>query len=812
MFVFKPVTERVKAMRERYRTTVPKICIARYKLITDYYMAHPEQTGILKRAGAMKYIFENMPVRVEPGEIIVGAQGTTYRSCAIYPEYSIGSLPMEIKSGNVTSRKYDPYLIDKEDGDYILATADFWQKESMGAKMNAYSVDGFLPYDGSGTTTCSFAFGASGPVGHFCTGYNTALRKGFGAIKAEADGKMRKMEEDGIYGSDIEKYYFYKAVSMVSEGMITLTKHYAQKVEELAAAERDPERKKELEMMADCLNWCMEKPARGFLDAVQTLFMYQTCLALEGNMHGMSWGRIDQYLGDYYRKDIEAGVLTPEYGQEIMDLFYLKVAEMNKFWGDAGEYGQPGYTSGQLMTLGGVDPKTGEDATNDVTFMMLQTSGRLVLHSPPQALRVHKGTPDELWEAAIKTTKICGGVPSFENDEVIIPALMDRGLPLESARNYCAIGCVEPGGTGDEWPACGGNGACSYFNMANALWLGINNGVNPMPTFRWTKTYEANRQTGLPTGYLYEMQSMDEVFEAYKKQIEFFVKWHVTLTNNFEYLAREIIPLPVVSATMDGCMEKGRDVMWGGARYNSTGLAGVGIGNVADSLQMIEHLCFKTKKCTTRELYDALINNWEGYEELRDYVRNRAPHYGNNDPEADKWVGPAAKVFADAINRSTGPRGRWSAGLYPVTTNVAFGAQTAATPDGRKKGEPLADGVSPVQQMDKNGPTAVLTSTTQFNHRLFPNGTLLNMKFHPSVVSREDSIPKLTSVMKTFFFTFLGMELQLNIVSSDTMRKAQANPDEYRDLVVRIAGFSVYFVEMHRAGQNDLISRTELMM
>ena len=205
MFVFKPVTERVKAMRERYRTTVPKICIARYKLITDYYMAHPEQTGILKRAGAMKYIFENMPVRVEPGEIIVGAQGTTYRSCAIYPEYSIGSLPMEIKSGNVTGRKYDPYLIDKEDGDYILATADFWEKESMGAKMNAYSVDGFLPYDGSGTTTCSFAFAASGPVGHFCTGYNTALRKGFGAIKAEADGKMRKMEEDGIYGSDIEK-------------------------------------------------------------------------------------------------------------------------------------------------------------------------------------------------------------------------------------------------------------------------------------------------------------------------------------------------------------------------------------------------------------------------------------------------------------------------------------------------------------------------------------------------------------------------------------------------------------------------------
>ena len=811
MYTLKPLTERAKRVRERYRNTEPKICIARYRLVTEFYQEHTQLRGILKRACAMKHVFDHLPVRVEDDDVIVGALGTTFRSCAIYPEYSLGSLAREIANGNISSRKYDPYLIDPEDGQYIMDTAEFWEKESMQAIMSEYTVDGFMPHNGSGTTTHGALFVSSGPVGHFCTGYNTAIRKGFGAIRDEAGEKMRRMEEDGIYGTDIDKYYFYKAVAIVCEGMINFTKRYALKVEEMAEAETRPERKAELLKMADCLNHVTEKPARTFMEALQGLFLYQICLSLEGNLHGMSWGRLDQYLGDFYERDIAEGTVTPEYAQELLDLFYLKLAEMNKFWGDMGENGQPGYTSGQLITIGGVDPDTGEDATNEVTYMCLQSSGRLVLHDPPQALRVHKGTPDSLWEAAIETNRICGGVPSFENDEIIIPSLLDRGLSERSARNYCAIGCVEPGGTGDEWPACGGTGSASYFNLVNTLWIAINNGTNPKKVVNhFTQEEYPPRQTGLPTGFLYEMNSMDEVVDAYRKQIEFFVKWHVTLTNNFEYVARNVIPLPVVSCTMDGCMEKGADVMWGGARYNSTGLAGVGIGNVADSLQMIDHLCFKTKKCTTKELLDALLADWEGYEDLRSYVKNQAPHYGNGDPEADKYADIAASIFADAVNRSTGPRGRWSAGMYPVTTNVAFGRQTQATPDGRKTGEPLADGISPVQQMDRNGPTCVLASVGSIGQRQFPNGTLLNMKFSPSCMNGADSVRKLVSLLKTYFFDMLGMEVQINIVSAETMRAAQKDPEAYKNLVVRIAGFSVYFVEMHTSGQNDLISRTEL--
>jgi formate C-acetyltransferase len=322
----------------------------------------------------------------------------------------------------------------------------------------------------------------------------------------------------------------------------------------------------------------------------------------------------------------------------------------------------------------------------------------------------------------------------------------------------------------------------------------------------------ASGQTGPATGYLYEMESFDEVLAAYQRQVEYFVKWHAANINSFEYVARQNVPLPAVSCTVEGCMESGKDVMYGGAKFNSTGIAGIGIGNVADSLQMIKRLCFDEQRCTTRELYDALMNDWQGHEDLLNYVRSEAPHFGNGIEECDEWAGWAADVFAVAVNSCTGPRGRFSAGLYPVTANVAFGLITAATPDGRHLGEPLADGISPVQQMDKQGPTALLHSVSKFDQSKFPNGTLLNMKFHPTALASEEGVEKLAQLIKTYFFNMDGMEMQINVVTSRTLRNAQEQPDEYRDLVVRIAGFSVYFIEMNRFSQDDLISRTELTL
>jgi formate C-acetyltransferase len=306
------------------------------------------------------------------------------------------------------------------------------------------------------------------------------------------------------------------------------------------------------------------------------------------------------------------------------------------------------------------------------------------------------------------------------------------------------------------------------------------------------------------------MESMDEVLEAVDKQMRYFTKWQINDINAWESMAAFHTPLPMLSATVEGCMESGKDVMWGGAKYNSTGNSCIGLGNLADSLNIIDHVCFKEKIATTRELYDALMNNWEGYEELHQYIVGKAPHYGNADPEADKYLDFAASSYAQGIKACSGPRGNQAQpGCYPVTLNVVFGMFTPATPDGRKTGEALSDGISPLQGQDKGGPVCTINSLLNFDQTEYGNGTLCNMKFHPTALSGADGVKKLQNVMQTYFEGG-GMELQLNIVSADTLRDAQENPDNYKDLVVRVAGFSAYFVEVFKESQDDLIRRTEM--
>jgi formate C-acetyltransferase len=808
-WTLKPVTDRVARQREQYRDVKPEVCIARYRILTEFYVNHPELNGILRRAKAMREIFEQIPVRIGDDEVIVGAQSAKYRAGALYPENCVTYIKDEIGSGTIATREIDPYDISVDDRAYINKTVDYWLKgESTHAKTQAYYPEEYAPHDFNGVTMIGRMCISDTPVGHFVTGYDKAIRVGFKAIKAEAEQKMAEIVAQTMPGNTNEQYNFYRAVAIVSEGMITLTKRYAALAREKAAIEKNPARKAELLNMSEVLDWCMENPCRTYHEALQCLYMYQTCLCLEANMHGITMGRVDQYLGDFLERDLASGAVTEAYAQELLDLFYLKVAEMNKPWSGGATQSAPGYTSGQMMAMGGVD-KDGSDASNRVTYMMLQCVSRLVLHDPPQSLRIHKNTPPELWEAAIETTKICGGLPTFENDDVIIPALIKRGLTLEDARNYSPIGCVEPGGNGNDWPACGGTGSMSYINLPNAVLLAINDGRLTMPLF--TPPGGDVPQVGLPTGHLYEMESFEQVKEAYRKQVEYFVRWHVLINNNAEYVTRELLPLPVVSATMGGCMEKGKDVMYGGAKYNGSGIPGIGIGNVADSLYMIKHLCFDTKKCTTRELYDALINNWKSYEDLQQYIKSSNLHYGNAVPEVDALAAWASETFAETITSCTGPRCSYTAAMFPVTANVMFGMFTGATPDGRTAGTPLADGISPVQQMDKNGPTAVVRSVAAIDQTAFANGTLLNMKFSPSALNGKDGITKLSQLIQTYF-ELGGMELQINVISAETLRDAQKNPDNYKNLVVRVAGFSAYFVELHITGQNDLISRTVLEM
>ena len=318
------------------------------------------------------------------------------------------------------------------------------------------------------------------------------------------------------------------------------------------------------------------------------------------------------------------------------------------------------------------------------------------------------------------------------------------------------------------------------------------------------------KQAGLHTGYLYEMKSFEEVLDAVEKQLHYFLSWHMTMTNVYEVASRELHPIPLVSATMDGCMESGLDVTCGGAKYNGTGVSGIGTANVADSLAAIKYMVFDEKRCTAQELYDALMANWEGYESLRQEILNRSRHYGNDDDYVDQYARWVTTLYADQVNHTRTPRGYFKAGLYPVSAHILMGHMTWATPDGRFADEPLADGISPKQGLDKRGPSAILNSASQLETQKDQNGTLINLKFHPKVLEGEDGIEKLRSLIETFF-DMKGMHVQYNVVSTETLRAAQEHPEDYRDLVIRIAGFSAYFVELYKELQDDLIRRNEQM-
>ncbi len=814
MFEFVPVSPRMQEMKDTYRSTERYICVERYRLITDFYKENMALNAMIRRARAFEYLCENMPVRIDPWDVVCGAATSKFGAGLLYPEICCDWLPAELADGSIRTRKSDPYQISDEDAQYIIDTIDFWKDKSLSAMCSASLPEGYKKHAGNGVSVFGLEGRAATCIGHFCPNFEKVIHVGFQTVKDDADTMVRNIEENGLQGDTAEQYYFYQGVSIVCDAMMKFAMRYSKKAAEMRDKEKDPKRREELNMMSESLGRIMREPCKTFYDAIEAVFLYQIALALDGSLNGLSVGRLDQYLGEFYERDLANGTITPEYAQELMDNFFLKIAEVCKVSSANNSESFPGYTSGQLITIGGVK-KDGTDATNAVTYMAIQSAGRLLLHDPPVALRVHKGTPQELWEAAIESTKRVGGVPTFENDDDIIPTLLARGFSHEDALNYCIIGCVEPGGTGCDWPQTGGTGTEPYFILPNVLLLAINNGYVTDPRtleMHLIKSAEGKetetRQVGLPTGYLYDMTSFDQVLTAVRKQMEFFAKWHVANTNQVDYIARSVIPIPLASAMTEGCMESGKDVLSGGAKYNSTGVAGVGFGNLVDSLQLIKHLCFDEKKCTTRELYDAIINDWNGYEDLRAYIKGSAPHYGNAENGPDEYVDWVANTYAEAFATKTGPRGKYSPGLWPVATHILFGKTTGATPDGRKAGSTLSEGISPVQQMDVNGPTAVLRSAAKFSHKAQTNGTLLNLRFHPAALKGEEGDKKLSELMRTYF-DMGGMELQLNVISSETLRKAQKEPDEYKNLVVRVAGFSTYFVSLNNEAQEELISRTE---
>ncbi len=799
MFELKPVTPRVQKLRKIYRDTIPSLDAERVKILTEFSQKNRNDVPVIARAKTLHEILSKMTVRVEPDELLVGNMAKTFRGCCLWPEYGgFGWLIEELDNGRFDKKEVkDGFMyMDDEDREYVHSVEAYWHENCIAAKLNAAMPEELYALANTGVGIDPFTNGTV-PSGHYNANYRKAVEKGFGAIKKNALEKIEEMQ--GRIGShDPEKYFFYKAIVISCDSAILYSKRYAEECRRQANGIVDTKRREELLKMADSLEWIMENPARTFHEALQVCILYQYILLIEGNYLGITIGRLDQHVGDYLKADLEAGLIMMDEAQELMDCFFIKTADLF-FSGPLMISRVAGaYSNNLRITISGRKPD-GSDATNEATFLCLQAASRLKLHDPNLSLGLHKDSPDELIEAGIETSKIVYGIPCIENADLIIDVLHKRGLAIEDARNYCVIGCIELSGSGCEWSNVSSPFSKGFMNIVNVLIQSINNGVNP----------QNKKPGGLETGYLYEMETFEQVKEAFKTQLEYFMDWQFSVNNIMEKVGFQAMPIPMASATMDGCMESGKDMMHGGAKYNSTGMAILGVGTIVDSLSAIKYMVYDKKLCTAKELYDAIMANWEGYELLRERIIKEVPHYGNGDPYADELATWVADLYSNRVNSYKGPRGGYRPGIYSAGAHVLHGYMTWATPDGRRTGQPVSDSASPSQGIVKNGPTGIARSILALNPSNFGNGLQFNMKFHPSSLAGEAGTQKMKQFIRSFFNQG-GMQLQYNVVDAETLKQAQENPDDHRDLVVRVAGFSAYFVELYEDLQNEIITRSEV--
>ncbi|MDR2196424.1 MAG: hypothetical protein LBO07_00445 [Coriobacteriales bacterium] len=813
MYEFRPATDRIQRLRQQVRDRVLHCDAERSNIITAAYKKYENVVPIIKKPLALYELCSQMTVLIGEEELIVGNKGPHIFSSPGFPEWGISDWILgPIESGEWTLEEDGLYhnppdeevrqVIAPKDFEDMKSVVAFWDTHRIGGAADAWKPDEYEEL--ARLDVSSYGPGGMGllclPAGHLVAGYPKIINTGYRAIRDEAQAWI-EAHYGNLMGEDIDRYMFYKSAVIACDAAIRLVSRYAAACAAKAEAEQDPVRRAELEKMAASMEWLAENPARTFWEALQGTMFYQVFMNIDANIPSPALGRIDQYTWPFLERDLAAGTITLDEAQELVDAFFIKA---NCFYG-AGP-GKLVDTTGigntyQHTTVGGVDPKTGEDATNPVTFMVLETVGRLQLHDPTISLRTNAQTPDALWDCAIQTSRLVGGLPLYQNDEVIIPSLMaERGFTLEDARDYGIIGCQEIVGCGNDFPAPNG----LFPPHASVHWgkifdMAINNGINPLN----------GEQASIQTGYLYEMNSIEEVREAVERMGRHIMKLFLSINNYADYVGRYTTTEAPLSISMEGCMEQGKDAAHGGCTYNGWGGTATGFATLADSLSTIKYLVFDKKLVSARELLDAVLANWEGFEDLRQRIVNEVPHYGNADPYVDEELRWCVDMYYRICQECTNVRGgRYTSGLYGASDHVHQGYSTWATPDGRHAGQPIADAMSPAQSRDVNGPTAVFHSTCCFDHHHYLGGIALNLRMHPSALRSEQGAAKLRDLTKTYFDQG-GMEVQYNIVDTDTLRKAQESPSEYRDLVVRIAGYSAYFVELGENLQNDIIARHE---
>lgn len=829
-----PKSSRIPKLVEALYANMPVIESARAKLLTESYKATEGEPMVTRRAEAFAHILRNIPIIIRDNELIVGSSTIAPRGCQTFPEFSFQWLEDELDT--VETRSADPFYIAEETKQELREVHKYWKGKTSSELATSYmDPEAIKAIEHNIFTPGNYFYNG---VGHVTVKYGEVLAIGYKGIIDKAQAELDKCQVgDANY---VTKSHFLNAVILSCQAAIEYAERYAELASQMAAECTDPVRKQELLQISEN---CSRVPANGatsFYEACQSFWFVQQLIQIESSGHSISPGRFDQYMYPYYKEDIDKGVITREFAQELIDCIWVKMNDLNKCRDEESAKGFAGYSLFQNLIVGGQN-KYGEDVTNDLSFMCIEASKQVFLPQPSLSIRVWNGSPHELLMKAADLTRTGIGLPAYYNDEVIIPALQNRGLTLEDAREYNIIGCVEPQKSGKT----NGWHDAAFFNMCRPLELVFSNGV------------DKGAQISIKTGNVEDMTTFEEFYNAYKAQETYMIGLMVNAINAIDTAHSERVPLPFLSCMVEDCVKEGKTVQEGGAHYNFTGPQGFGIANMADGLWAVKTLVFDEKKVTMAELKDALIHNYgqglspkaaknatqevvinlakagksvtesqvadicrmfltgeqdpakrKRYEEILDMI-NELPKYGNDIEEIDLLARDVANIYAKELEKHKNPRGgMFQAGLYPVSANVPLGEQTGATPDGRLANTPIADGVGPRQGADTKGPTAAANSVAKLEHGRASNGTLYNQKFHPSALSGNAGLQNFASYIRAFFDQ-KGMHMQFNVVSKETLLDAQKHPENYKSLVVRVAGYSALFTSLSKALQDDIISRTE---
>lgn len=829
-----PKSDRIPKLVENLYAKMPEIESARAILITESYRQTENEPMVIRRAKAFAHILENIPIVIRDLELIVGSTTIAPRGCQTYPEFSYEWLEAEFDT--VEKRSADPFYISEKTKQELKEANAYWKGKTTSELATSYmEPETLLAMEHNIFTPGNYFYNG---VGHVTVKYGEVLAIGFSGIKAKAQAELDKLcLADGDYQ---KKSRFLEAVMISCDAAIEYARRYARLALKEAEECTDPVRKRELLQIAqNCAN-VPEKGATGFYEACQSFWFVQQLLQIESSGHSISPGRFDQYMYPYYQKDMESGKITREFAQELMDCIWVKLNDLNKCRDAASAEGFAGYSLFQNLIAGGQNEE-GIDVTNDLSFMSIQASMHVFLPQPSLSVRVWNGTPHEFLIRAAELTRTGIGLPAYYNDEVIIPSLMSRGLTLKDARDYNIIGCVEPQKSGktEGWHDA------AFFNMCRPLELVFSNGI------------DKGVRIGPATGNVEDMTTFEQFYDAYKKQMDYAIQLLVNADNAIDMAHAERCPLPFLSSMVDDCMKVGKTVQEGGAVYNFTGPQGFGVANMADSLYSVKTLVYDEKKITMGELKEALATNYGkglGAEDVAAMTAKIAnelkeagktigekevaailntvvaaseapevkangerilklieevPKFGNDIPEVDAFARDVAYTYTEPLQNYKNPRGgSFQAGLYPVSANVPLGAQTGATPDGRLAYQPVADGVSPSAGKDVNGPTAAANSVSRLDHYIASNGTLFNQKFHPSALSGRNGLENFVGLIRSYFDQ-KGSHMQFNVVSRETLLDAQKHPEQYKHLVVRVAGYSALFTTLSKSLQDDIIRRTE---